>query len=70
MASPLEKIARKDPARFDADEEAKNSSWFKALGRYQAKGMSEKEIGKSRLAYQGRQSTDGVQSLASRSKKK
>jgi len=67
MASTMETMARKSPALYDADAEANETPWAKALGRYRAKGMSEKEISKYRTSYQQGQN---VQSLASNSKKK
>jgi len=70
MASTMENLARKSPALYDADAEANETPWAKALGRYRAKGMSEKEISKYRTAYQQGQSVTKVQSLASNSKKK
>jgi len=70
MPSTMETLARKSPALYDADAEANETPWAKALGRYRAKGMSEKEISKYRLSYQQGQGKMGVQSLASNSKKK
>jgi hypothetical protein len=70
MASTVETLARQSPALYDAEAEVNETSWFKALGRYRAKGMSEKEISKHRAAYQQGQGTTAVQSLASNSKKK
>jgi hypothetical protein len=69
MASTIETLARKTPALYDADAEANETPWAKALARYRAKGMSEAEISKYRTSWQQKQEKDKVQSLASRSKK-
>lgn len=63
----MDTMKRKSPALYDADEEANETPWAKALGRYRAKGMSEKEINLYRKDWQKGQ---GVKSLASNSKKK
>ena len=52
---------------YDVDESLKDSTWSKALTRYRAKGMSEKEIGEHRKAYQDRMKS--VNSVSSKSKK-
>ena len=61
---------KRSSAIFDANEDAKNSPWSKALMKYRSKGMADQEIDKYRQAYQSKPKTSDVTSLASRSKKK
>jgi hypothetical protein len=70
MASTMDALKRKSPALYDADAEANETPWAKALARYRAKGLSEKEINKYRTSYQQGQDTSAVQSLSSKSNTK